>query len=94
MTYGILEGDGDKHIRVTSDFTLKVIKHVYGVINRYIKEDVQLDGAIDELIVKSSTIVIDSPDIISDQGNKLDVFMGEMKDEYEGQEKMEEERSS
>jgi len=94
MTYGILEDDGDKHIRVTSDFALKVVKHVYGVINRYIKEDVQLDGAIDELIVKSSTIVIDSPDIISDQGNKLDVFMGEMKDEYEEQEQMEEERSS
>ena len=85
--------DGDKHIGVTSDFTLKVIEHVHGVINRYIKEDVQLDGTIDELIVKSSTVVIDSSDIINDQVNELDVFMGEMEDEYEEEEKMEAECS-
>jgi hypothetical protein len=74
-------GDGDKHIVVTSNFTLKVIGHVHGVINRYIKEDVQLDGTIDKLIIKSTTVVIDSSYIINDQVNELDVFMGEMQDE-------------
>jgi len=93
MAYRILEGDGVKHIRVTSDFTLKVIEHVHGVINRYIKEDVQLDDTIDELIVKSPTLVIDSSDIINDQVNELDIFMGGMEDEYE-EEKMEDECSS
>ncbi len=34
-------GNDDKHIGVTSDFTLKVIEHLHGVINRYIKEDVR-----------------------------------------------------
>ncbi|CAF4828327.1 unnamed protein product [Rotaria sp. Silwood2] len=87
-------GDGDKHIGVTSDYTLKIIKHVHDVINRYIKEDVQLHGTIDKLIVKSSSVVIDSPDIINDQVNELDVFMGEMEDAYEEQEKMEDERRS
>ena len=38
---------------------------------------------IDELIVKFSTIVIDNPEIINDQVNELDVFMGEMEDDYE-----------
>ena len=74
-------------ICVSSDVSLKVIEHVHGVINRYIKEDVQLDGTTDELIVKSSTVVIDSSDIIDDQVNELDVFMGEMEDEYEEKEK-------
>ena len=73
---------------------MKVIEYVYGVINRYIKEDVQLDGTIDELIVKSPTVVIDSSDIINDQVNELDVFMGEMEDEYEAEEKMEDEYGS
>jgi len=59
-------GEGDKHIGVTPDFSLKVIEHEYSVINRHIKEDVQLDGTIVELIVKSPTVVIDSPDIIND----------------------------
>ena len=57
-------GDVDKHIGVTSGFTLKVIEHVHGIINRYIKGDVQLDGTIEKLIVKPSTIVINSTDII------------------------------
>ena len=66
---------------------MKVIQHVHGVINRYVKDDIQLD----ELIVKSSTVVIDNPEIINDQMNELDVSMGEMEDEYKGQEKMEDE---
>jgi hypothetical protein len=66
MTYRILENDGDKPMSVTSNFTLKFIEHVHVVINKYIKEDVQLDDTIDELIVKSSTVVIDNPDIIND----------------------------
>ena len=70
---------------------MKVIQHVHGVINRYVKDDVQLDGTIDELIVKSSTVAIDNPEIINDQMNERDVFMGEMEDEYEEQEKMEDE---
>jgi len=73
---------------------LKVIGHVHGVINRYIKEDVQLDGTIDKLIVKSTTVVIDSSYIINDQVNELDVFMGEMEDDYAEQEQMEDERRS
>ncbi len=80
-------GDGNKHIGVTSDFTLKVIEHVHGVTNRYIKEDVQLDGTIDKLIVKSSNVAIDSSDIINDRVNELDVFIGEMEDEYEEEKK-------
>jgi hypothetical protein len=60
----------------------------------YVKEDVQLDGPIDELTVKSPTVVIDSPDIINDQVNELDVFMNEMENEYEEEEKMEDEFSS
>ncbi|CAF1476181.1 unnamed protein product [Rotaria sp. Silwood1] len=87
-------GDGDKHIGVTSDFILKVIEHVHGVINRYIKEDVQLDGTIDKLIVKPSTVAINSSDIINDQVNELGAFMGEMEDEYVEQEKIEDEYSS
>ncbi len=86
--------DGDKHLGVTSYFTLKVIKHVHDVINRYIKEDVQLYGTIDELIVKSSTVITDSFDIINDQVNELDVFMGDMEDEYEEEEKMQDECNS
>ncbi len=66
---------------VTADFTLKVIEHVHGVINRCIKQDVQLDCTIGELIVKSPTVVINSSDIINDQVNELDVFMGEVEDE-------------
>jgi len=66
---------------------------IHSVINRYIKENVQLD-IIDELIVKSPTVVIDSSDIINDQVNELAVFMGEMEDEYEEEEKMEDESSS
>ncbi len=73
---------------------MKVIEQVHGVINRYIKEDVQFDGTIDELIVKSPTLVIDSSDIINEQVNELDIFMGEMEDEYEEEEKMEDECSS
>jgi len=76
MAYKILEGDDDKHIRVIFDFTLKVIEHVHDVISRYSKEDVQLDSRIDELIVKSPTVVIDSSPIINDQMNELDAFMG------------------
>ncbi|CAF1173410.1 unnamed protein product [Rotaria sordida] len=87
-------GDGDKHIGVTSDFTLNIVEYVYDVINRYIKEDVQLHDTIDKLIVKPSTVVINSPDIINDQVNKLSVFMGEMEDDYEEEEKMEDECSS
>jgi predicted metal-dependent peptidase len=68
-------------ICVTSDISLKASEHVYGVIYRYIKGDVQLHGAADELIVKFSTVVIDSSDIIDDQVNEIDVFMGEMEDE-------------
>ena len=60
----------------------------------HIKEDVQLDGTIVELIVKSSTIVINNPDIINDQVNELGVFMGEMEDDHEEEEKMEDECSS
>ncbi len=67
---------------------------MHDVINRYIKEDVQLDGTIVELIVKSPTVVIDSSDIINDQVNELDAFMGEMEDKYEEEEKMEDECSS
>ncbi len=92
-----LEGsysDRDKHIGVWPEISLTVIEHVHGVINRYIKEDVQLDGTIDELIVKSPTVVIDSSDIINDQVNELDVFMGEMENEYEEGEKIEDECSS
>jgi hypothetical protein len=55
---------------------LKVIEHVHDVISRHIKEEVQLDGTIDELIVKSPIVVIDSSDIINDQVNELDAFMG------------------
>ncbi len=73
---------------------MKVIKHVHDVINRYIKEDVQLYGTIDELIVKSSTVITDSFDIINDQVNELDVFMGDMEDEYEEEEKMQDECNS
>jgi hypothetical protein len=73
---------------------LKVIEHVHDVINRYIKEDVQLDGTTNGLIVKSPTVVIDSSDIINDQMNELDVFMGEIEDEYEEEEKMKDEYSS
>ena len=73
---------------------MKVIEHVHGVINRYIKEYVQLDGTIDELIVKSPTVVIDRSDIINDQVNELDVFMGEIENEYEEEEKKENECSS
>jgi hypothetical protein len=46
---------------------LKVIEDVRSVSNRYIKENVQLDSTIDELIVKSPTVVTDSSDIINDQ---------------------------
>jgi hypothetical protein len=71
MTYRVYQcsghDEGDKHIGVTSDFTLKVIEHVHRVIKRYIKEYVQLNGTIDELIVKFLTVVIDSSDIINDQ---------------------------
>lgn len=67
---------------------------MHGVINRYIKEDVQLDGTVDELVVKSSTVVINSTDIINDQVNELGVFMDEMEDDYEEEEKMEDECSS
>ena len=42
----------------------------------------------------SPTAVVDNSDIISDQVNELDAFMGEMEDEYEEQEKMEDECSS
>ncbi len=73
---------------------MKVIEHVHGVIKRYIKEDVQLDGTIDKLIVKFPTVVIDCFDIINDEVNELGVFMGEMEDEYEEEEKMEDECSS
>ncbi len=73
---------------------MKVIEQVHGVINTYIKEDVQFDGTIDELIFKSPTLVIDSSDIINDHVNELDIFMGEMEDEYEEEEKMEDECSS
>ena len=73
---------------------MKAIEQAHGVINWYIKEDVQLDGTIDELIVKPSTVVINSPDIINDQVNELCVFMGEMEDEYEEEVKMEDECSS
>jgi hypothetical protein len=54
---------------------LKIIERIYGVSNRYIIENVQLDDTIDELIVKFSTAVIDSADIINDQANEFDVFM-------------------
>ena len=37
---------------------------------------------------------MDNPDIINDQMNELDVFMGEMEDKYEEEEKMEDECSS
>jgi hypothetical protein len=73
---------------------LTVIDHVHGVINRYIKEDVQLDGIIDELIFKSPTVITDSSDIINNQVYELDAFMGEMENEYEEEEKMEDECSS
>ena len=73
---------------------MKVIEHLHGVINRYIKEDVQLDGTIDELIVKTSTIMTDNSDTINDQLNELDAFMGEMEYEYEEEEKMEDKCSS
>jgi hypothetical protein len=68
---------------------------IHSVINRYIKENDQLD-IIDELIVKLPTLIIDNPDIINDQVKELDVFMGEMEDEYEEEEeeKMEDEYSS
>jgi hypothetical protein len=72
---------------------LKIIEHVHGVINRYIKGDVLLNGTIDDLIVKSPTVVINSSDIINDQVNELDIFMGEMEDEYEEEEKTEDECS-
>ncbi len=49
---------------------------MHDVISRHIKEEVQLDGTIDELIVKSPIVVIDSSDIINDQVNELDAFMG------------------
>ncbi|CAF1390995.1 unnamed protein product [Rotaria sordida] len=87
-----LYGDSDKHIGVTSDLTLKVIENVHGVINRYIKEDIFLDGSIDKLIVKHPTLVTNNSDVINDQVNELDAFMGELEDEYEEQEKMEDER--
>jgi hypothetical protein len=97
MTYRIYQcsdhGESDQHIIVTLDFSLKVIEHVHDVINRYIK-DVQLDDTIDELIVKPSTIVINSPDPINDQVNELEGFLGEIKDNYEDEEKMEDECSS
>jgi hypothetical protein len=48
------------------DFNLKIIEHVHGVITKHGREGVQLDGTIDELIVKSSTVVIVSFDIIND----------------------------
>jgi hypothetical protein len=70
-------------ICVSSDVSLKVSEHVHRVIHTYIKEDVQRDGTGDELIVKFSNVVKDSPDIIDDQVNKMDVFMSEMEDEYE-----------
>jgi len=73
---------------------LTVIEHVRGVINRYIKEDVQLDGIIEEAIVKSPTVITDSSDIINNQVYELDAFMGDMEDEYEEEEKMEDECSS
>ncbi len=73
---------------------MTVIDHVHGVINRYIKEDVQLDGIIDELIFKSPTVITDSSDIINNQVYELDAFMGEMENEYEEEEKMEDECSS
>jgi hypothetical protein len=79
---------------VTSDVSLKASEHVYRVIHRYIKEDVQLDGTGDELIVKFSTVIIDTPDITHDQVNEIDVFMGEMEDKYEEEEKMGDECSS
>ena len=68
---------------------------IHSVINRYIKENDQLD-IIDELIVKLPTLIIDNPDIINDQVKELDVFMSEMEDEYEEEEeeKMEDEYSS
>ena len=37
---------------------------------------------------------MDNPDIINDQVNELDAFMGGMEDEYEEEEKMEDECSS
>ncbi len=37
---------------VSSDVSLKVSEHVYRIIHRYIKEEVQRDGTGDELIVK------------------------------------------
>jgi hypothetical protein len=58
---------------ISSDVILKVSEHVYRVIHRYIKEDVQRDGIGDELIVKFSNVVKDSPDIIDDQVNEIDV---------------------
>jgi hypothetical protein len=60
----------------------------------HIKADVQLDGTIVELIVESSTIVINNPDIINDQVNELDVFMSEMENECEEEAKMEDECGS
>ncbi len=87
-------GEGDKHIGVTPDFSLEVIEHEYSVINWHIKEDVQLNGTIVELIVEFSTVVINSPDIIPDQLNEFSVFMSEMEDEYEDEEKMKDECSS
>ncbi len=39
-------------------------------------------------------LVMDNPDLINDQVNEFDVFMGEMEDEYEEEEKMEDECSS
>ena len=87
-------GDGDKHIDVTAGFTLKAVEHVHSVINGYIKEDVRLNGTIYELIVNSSTVVIDSSDIINDQVNELDVFIGEMEDEHGEGKRMKDECSS
>ena len=73
---------------VSSDVSLKVSEHVYRVIHRYIKENVQRDGTGDELIVKFSNVIKDSPNIIDDQVNEIDVFMSEMEDEYDEKGKM------
>jgi uncharacterized membrane protein YcaP (DUF421 family) len=55
---------------------------VHGVINKYITEDIQLHSTIDELIVKSSTVIIDNPHIINHQMNELDISIGETEDQY------------
>ena len=58
-------------------------------MNRYIAEDNQLTGTMQKLTVTDSSTF--QSDILTDTSLELDGFMGEMEDDYQEQEHLEQE---